>query len=96
MACCVSARLSYERHDFVDLFLWRPKITIQCQMEREKFEALVAQAFDGLPRKFREKLAYVAIIVEDEPPQEPEGGGLLLVLFHGIPRTEKSVFVANC
>lgn len=60
-------------------------------MERSKFEALVAQAWDGLPRRFRNKLANVAIIVEDKPPEEPEGGGLLLGLFHGVPRTEKSV-----
>jgi hypothetical protein len=33
--------------------------------------------------------------VEDGPPQEPKGGGFLLGLFHGIPRTEKSVFFAS-
>jgi predicted Zn-dependent protease with MMP-like domain len=63
-------------------------------MERTKFEALVAQALDGLPRTFREKLTNVAIIVEDLPPKEPEGG-LLLGLFHGIPRSEKSVFSSS-
>jgi predicted Zn-dependent protease with MMP-like domain len=61
-------------------------------MERRKFEALVAQALHGLPRTFREKLTNVAIIVEDSPPKEAESRGLLLGLFHGIPRTEKSVF----
>ena len=64
------------------------------EMERSKFEALVAQALDGLPKTFREKLTNVAIIVEDRPPQEPDGG-LLLGLFHGIPRTEKSVFFSS-
>ena len=64
------------------------------RMERSEFEALVAQALDALPRTFREKLANVVIIVEDEPPQEPQGG-LLLGLFHGIPRTEKSVFYSS-
>src|SRR5207245_11243491 len=59
---------------------------------RSKFEALVAQALDGLPRTFLEKLTNVAIIVEDSPPDEAESEGLLLGLFHGIPRTEKSVF----
>ena len=63
-------------------------------MERSRFEALVAEALDGLPRKFRERLTNVAVIVEDVPPVEPEGG-ILLGLFHGIPRTEKSVFVAS-
>jgi predicted Zn-dependent protease with MMP-like domain len=61
-------------------------------MERRKFEALVAQALHGLPRTFREKLTNVAIIVEDSPPKEAESRGLLLGLFHGISRTEKSVF----
>ncbi|HXJ93850.1 MAG TPA: metallopeptidase family protein [Terriglobia bacterium] len=63
-------------------------------MERSKFQALVAEAFKGLPKSFREKLFNVAIIVDDQPPEEPEGG-LLLGLFHGIPRTEKSVFFSS-
>ena len=63
-------------------------------MERSRFEELVTQALDGLPRTFRDKLTNVAIIVEDEPPQEPEGG-LLLGLFHGVPLTEKSVFSSS-
>jgi len=33
-------------------------------MERTKFEALVAQALDNLPKTFREKLTNVAVIVE--------------------------------
>jgi len=64
-------------------------------MEQEKFEELVAQALDGLPQAFREKLTNVEIIVEDSPTGEPNSGGLLLGLFHGIPRTEKSVFSSS-
>jgi predicted Zn-dependent protease with MMP-like domain len=64
-------------------------------MEREKFEALVAQALDDLPPRFRERLTNVAIIVEDLPPTGVSNQGLLLGLFHGIPRTEKSVFYAS-
>jgi predicted Zn-dependent protease with MMP-like domain len=67
-------------------------LTIKNEMERSKFEALVAQALDNLPRTFRNKLTNVAIIVEDLPPNEAESEGLLLGLFHGIPRTEKTVF----
>lgn len=63
-------------------------------MERDKFEALVEQALRSLPRTFREKLTNIAIIVEDRPTEEPERG-LLLGLFHGIPRTEKSVFFSS-
>jgi len=64
-------------------------------MERSQFEALVAQALNSLPRTFREKLTNVAIIVEDLPPDGMEREGLLLGLFHGVPRTEKSVFVSH-
>ena len=61
-------------------------------MEREKFEALVERALDDLPAAFRERLTNVAIIVEDLPPPGLQNQGILLGLFHGIPRTEKSVF----
>jgi len=64
-------------------------------MERARFEKLVAEELARLPRVFKERLTNLAIIVEDEPPREAERGGLLLGLFHGIPRTEKSVFSAS-
>jgi len=64
-------------------------------MERNKFEALVEQALIDLPEPFRERLANVAIIVEDLPPAGTEHQGLLLGLFHGVPRTEKSVFYST-
>jgi predicted Zn-dependent protease with MMP-like domain len=64
-------------------------------MERSKFEALVARALHDLPKTFRNKLTNVAIIVEDLPPKDMESEGLLLGLFHGIPRTEKSVFFSS-
>jgi predicted Zn-dependent protease with MMP-like domain len=64
-------------------------------MDRDKFEALVEQALDDLPPPFRERLTNVAIIVEDLPPAGRETKGLLLGLFHGVPRTEKSVFYST-
>lgn len=63
-------------------------------MDRKRFERLAEEALDGLPEKFRAKLTNVAIIVEDAPPEEPGPGTLLLGLFHGVPRTEKSIFYA--
>lgn len=33
--------------------------------------------------------------MEDLPPKEMESQGLLLGLFHGVPRTEKSVFSSS-
>ena len=62
-------------------------------MERDRFEELVEQELERLPRVFRERLTNVAIIIEDAPPvSRRERNSLLLGLFHGIPRTEKSVF----
>jgi predicted Zn-dependent protease with MMP-like domain len=64
-------------------------------MRRDKFEALVEQALEDLPLEFRKRLSNVAIIVEDLPPAGIEKQGLLLGLFHGIPRREKSVFYSS-
>ena len=36
-------------------------------MEREEFDALVAEAIDGIPDEFARYLENVAIVVEDEP-----------------------------
>jgi len=63
-------------------------------MDRQRFEELVEEELEKLPPVFRERLTNVAIIVEDAPPRESEREGLLLGLFHGIPRTEKSVFTS--
>ena len=56
-------------------------------MDHAKFEKLVEQALQRLPKVFRDKLSNIAIIVEDEPPYEPAPGRLLLGLFHGVPLT---------
>lgn len=64
-------------------------------VERERFEQLVSQVLDTLPEPFRSRLSNLAIIIEDSPPSEPYRGGLLLGLFYGVPRTQKSVFSAD-
>jgi predicted Zn-dependent protease with MMP-like domain len=64
-------------------------------MERAKFEEIVEQALAALPEIFRQKLTNVAVIVEDYPPHEADDKSLLLGLFHGVPRTERSVFFAT-
>jgi predicted Zn-dependent protease with MMP-like domain len=64
-------------------------------VDRRRFEELVEQALERLPEIFRQKLINVAIIVEDNPPEEARREGLLLGLFHGVPLTSKSVFQAT-
>jgi predicted Zn-dependent protease with MMP-like domain len=54
------------------------------------FDRIVTRALAGIPARFRKRLENVAIVVELEPPRGKEGRGLL-GLYHGRPRTERSV-----
>lgn len=63
-------------------------------MDRQRFEALVAEAIDALPEDFKEKVHNVAVTVEDYPsPREARrfgrGGRLLLGLYQGQPLTQR-------
>jgi predicted Zn-dependent protease with MMP-like domain len=63
---------------------------------REAFKRLVAEALDEIPRRFRAEMKNVAVIVEDEPPQdvldEMEIGpdDSLFGLYHGTPLPQRS------
>ena len=66
-------------------------------MEREEFARIVEDVLDTLPVEFRKRIRNVAVLVEDMPPgqrssQSGRARQLLLGLFHGVPRTHKSVF----
>ena len=64
-------------------------------MDRKKLEELVAEAIDGLPEDFRQKLENIAIVVEDEPPRDIQSkykGQLLLGLYTGVPLPKRSVW----
>ncbi len=64
-------------------------------MTREEFEKLVEEGFLLIPEKFRARIRNVALLVEDEPPEEirrKEGldeGETLLGLYQGIPNTAR-------
>ena len=64
-------------------------------MQREKFESLVADALRSIPRRFRDAMTNIAIVVEDEPPRELlremdiRPPGTLLGLYSGTPLTER-------
>jgi predicted Zn-dependent protease with MMP-like domain len=69
-------------------------------MERKAFESLVHEALQDLPQQFKDKLANIAIIVEDYPSDElldrmevPEDE-TLFGLFEGVPLTERGHFDA--
>lgn len=55
-------------------------------MERQRFEELVDEAMAGLPSWVRERLENVAVIVEEEPPEEDPD---LLGLYEGVPLTDR-------
>jgi predicted Zn-dependent protease with MMP-like domain len=62
---------------------------------RERFTALVEEALTLIPRRFRDEMKNVAVVVEDEPPpdvlDEMEIGpdDWLFGLYQGTPLTER-------
>lgn len=55
---------------------------------RRRFERLVAEAIDGLPRWVHERLENVEVTVEDRAPEDDPH---LLGLYHGVPLTERGL-----
>jgi predicted Zn-dependent protease with MMP-like domain len=66
-------------------------------MDRLRFLQLVEETLQRLPRRFKQKLENVAVLVEDYPEKglERRHSGLLLGLFHGVPRTRQSIFAMD-
>src|SRR5438093_2748135 len=67
----------------------------ESHVRRAKFERLVADALASIPRRFRDAMANLAIVVEDEPADELleemdiEPPDTLLGLYQGTPLTER-------
>lgn len=74
-------------------------------MNRERFVKVVEEVLDSLPRRFRDRIQNVAVLVEDVPeeqrsaqrtktpsPRSLRPRRLLLGRFVGVPTTRKSVF----
>jgi len=70
-------------------------------MTRERFTVLVEEALREIPRRFRDAMKNVAVVVEDEPSQgvlddlEMEPGDALFGLYHGTPLTERGASYGN-
>jgi predicted Zn-dependent protease with MMP-like domain len=64
-------------------------------MDRARFERLVADALASIPRRFRDAMTNLAIVVEDEPARELlremeiESPDTLFGLYQGTPLTER-------
>jgi predicted Zn-dependent protease with MMP-like domain len=70
-------------------------------VERTRFEQLVAEALASVPRRFRDAMKNIAIVVEDEPSSELldemdiEPPDTLLGLYQGTPLTERTWAYGN-
>lgn len=70
-------------------------------MRRKRFEQLVEEALQTIPRRFRTAIDNVAVIVEDEPPDELleemgiEPPDTLFGLYQGTPLTERTSQYGN-
>jgi len=64
-------------------------------MRRERFRQLVEEALQTIPRRFRNRLKNVVMLVEDEPPldvlreMDIEPPDTLFGLYHGTPLTSR-------
>jgi len=64
-------------------------------VQRERFEKLVADALASIPRRFRDAMKNIAIVVEDEPSRallremDITPPDTLLGLYSGTPLTER-------
>jgi predicted Zn-dependent protease with MMP-like domain len=70
-------------------------------MTRRQFEALVERALRHLPRKFKDKLANIAVVVEDRPAAETlaelgiEPPDTLYGLYRGVDLTHRDSGYGN-
>ena len=70
-------------------------------MTRRQFEALVERALRRLPRKFKDKLANIAVVVEDWPDDETladlgiEPPDTLYGLYRGVDLTHRDSSYVN-
>ena len=66
------------------------------RLQKEEFTRLVEEALTEIPRRFREAMTNIAIVVEDDPPSdvleemEVEPGDSLYGLYQGTPLPERS------
>lgn len=62
------------------------------QVDRGRFEQLVADALDGIPEELGALMENVAVVVEEWPTPEQLGGtgGTLLGLYEGVALTRRS------
>ncbi len=66
---------------------------------RKFFDKLVQEAVDSLPEEIRRQLENIAVMVEEEPPEDWEEergeGGELLGMYQGISKKDRGFWYGN-
>ena len=57
-------------------------------LPRKTFDHLVSNALESLPEQFRSQLENVAVMIEEEPPEDMPN---IMGLYEGVPLTERSL-----
>ena len=58
------------------------------KLSHKEFESLVAKALASIPEEFRNLLENVAIMIENEPPEDMSD---VMGLYEGVPLMERSI-----
>jgi predicted Zn-dependent protease with MMP-like domain len=58
-------------------------------MDLDEFAEVASEALAGMPEWVQRAVSEVAILVDDRPPADWQGEGLLLGHFLGVPRTSR-------
>ncbi|MFW6128952.1 MAG: metallopeptidase family protein [Candidatus Aminicenantaceae bacterium] len=70
-------------------------------MEIQKFEKLVEEAVDNIPKRFKKYLENIVVLVEENPSRETHQKtgsspfSTLLGLYHGVPFKHRGPFYGN-
>jgi predicted Zn-dependent protease with MMP-like domain len=71
------------------------------RLRKDEFEELVSKALKELPKRFRDRLENVVIVVEDDPPREIlrvlglKSPQRLLGLYQGVPLKHRGMRYGN-
>ena len=70
-------------------------------LSRDEFEILVSKALEELPKKFRDRLENIVVVVEDDPPRDIlhqlglKSPQRLLGLYQGVPLKHRGIRYGN-
>ncbi|MBN2408375.1 MAG: metallopeptidase family protein [Candidatus Aminicenantes bacterium] len=67
-------------------------------MDKKRFESLVEEAVESLPRSFRKRIENLVVMVDERPPRRRSSRAptsTLLGLYHGVPLKDRGSYYGN-